>query len=189
MVDRLRTRIRLLARMRPDAWWSLVLLGVASVAVGVAMLVWPHAALRAVALLIGGWLVVAGAVRIVAALADRNRPRDRQRMSVAVGLACVAAGVVCLGDTTTTVRLLAFVLAAQWLVAGIGDILDGVRDQRPGRAWLVVLGVLSTVAGSVFLVWPMGSLVAFLVLAAGSTIGIGVMDVVAGLRLRRLRRG
>jgi uncharacterized membrane protein HdeD (DUF308 family) len=97
--------------------------------------------------------------------------------------------VVCLGDTTTTVRLLAFVLAAQWLVAGIGDILDGVRDQRPGRAWLVVLGVLSTVAGSLFLVWPMGSLVVFLALAAGSTIGIGVMDVVAGLRLRRLRRG
>jgi uncharacterized membrane protein HdeD (DUF308 family) len=180
LVDRLRARTRSRAR-----WWSLLVLGAGSVTVGVAMLVWPHATLRVVALVIGGWLLVGGVVRVVTAFADRSLPRDRQRMAAGVGIACAVAGSVCIGNAHATLRLLAVVLAVQWLVGGAGDIVEGLRDRRPGRRWLIAIGVLSCLLGVAFLAWPAASLLTFVGFAAVSAIGIGVLDIAAGLRLRR----
>ncbi len=184
LLARLRGRVRDRARSRPGAWWSLGVLGVASTAVGVTMLVWPGIALRAIALVIGAWLVLAGLTRLAVAVSDRSKPRDRQRLSAFVGLACLAAGLVCLGDTTTTLDLLAVVLGLQWLVGGAVDVVNGLRASRSERRWLIALGVLSCLAGAVFLIWPAVSLLAFEVALAISAIGIGVLDVTAALRLR-----
>jgi uncharacterized membrane protein HdeD (DUF308 family) len=190
LLDRLRDRARLRARSRPGVWWwPLLVLGSGSVLVGAAMLVWPRLALGTIALVLGGWLLVTGVTRVVGALLDRSRPRDRQRMGALVGIACVAAGAVCLVDSAATLRLFGILVGLQWIIGGIGDVIDGLRDHRPGHGWLVALGGVSTLAGVGFVVWPAVSLVTFVLLAAGSAITIGVLDIAAGLRLRRLARG
>jgi uncharacterized membrane protein HdeD (DUF308 family) len=185
-VRRLRIRVRDRATARPDTWWWLLVLGSVAVVAGIAVLAWPAAALRTVAVLIGLWLIATGLVRLAAALADRSRPGDRQRLDAFVGVSCVVAGVACLGNTDATLAVLAAIVALQWLVGGILDIVTGLRTDRPERAWLVALGALSCLAGVMLLVWPRFSLEAFVVVTAVATVGIGVLDVVAALRLRRL---
>jgi uncharacterized membrane protein HdeD (DUF308 family) len=96
---------------------------------------------------------------------------------------------VCLGNPAATLSLLALVLALQWVAGGVADVVTALRGRRPERRWLLALGALSTVAGVVFLVWPDLSLLTFVVLGAASAIGLGVLDVVAGLRLRRVAGG
>jgi uncharacterized membrane protein HdeD (DUF308 family) len=189
LLRRLRDRVRARATTVPGAWWTLVTLGVLSVGAGLAILVWPAAALRTVAAVIGVWLVVAGLVRLAGALADRASPADHRRMLAFVGLACVGGGLVCLGNPAATLSLLALVLALQWVAGGVADVVTALRGRRPERRWLLALGALSTVAGVVFLVWPDLSLLTFVVLGAASAIGLGVLDVVAGLRLRRVAGG
>jgi uncharacterized membrane protein HdeD (DUF308 family) len=184
-VERIRTRVRDRAVAQPRTWWVLLALGAISVAVGIAMLVWPALALHTIALVIGAWLVAAGLTRLVAALLDRSPPRERQRLSALVGVVCVGAGLGCLARPHLTLGLLAVVLALQWLVGGVVDIVTGLRGAKAERRWLVALGAVSCLAGAVFAVWPAVSLLTFNVLTAAGAIGVGLLDVTAGLRLRR----
>jgi uncharacterized membrane protein HdeD (DUF308 family) len=185
---RLRGRVSDRARARPESWWMLLTLGVLSVALGVGIILFPFAALHLAALVIGAWLVVVGATRLVATLVDREQPRDRQRLSAFVGVACVVAGLLAFRDVTGTLRVLAAIVALQWLIGGVVDIVKGVRSTAVERGWLIALGVLSCIAGLVFLVSPKLSLLAFSLLTAVSGVGIGVLDIAAGLRLRAMTR-
>jgi uncharacterized membrane protein HdeD (DUF308 family) len=188
LAGRLRGQVSDRARARPESWWMLLTLGVVSLALGVGIILFPFAALHLAALIIGAWLVAAGVTRLAATLVDRDQPRDRQRLSAFVGVACVLAGLLALGNVHGTLRVLAAIVALQWLVGGVVDIVKGVRSTVVERGWLIALGVLSCVAGAVFLVSPKLSLIAFGLMIAISGIGIGVLDIAAGLRLRAMTR-
>src|SRR5688572_2923159 len=125
MLERLRSRAR--RRARNGRWRPLAVIGALSVVAGVVMIVWPVPSLGVVAVLIGGWLLCAGGMRVATALLARSGSRDSRRMSVFAGLASVAGGGVCLVRPDATVRLFAAVLAVQWIAGGVADVVDGLR--------------------------------------------------------------
>jgi uncharacterized membrane protein HdeD (DUF308 family) len=166
----------------------LLALGVVSVVLGTTIIIFPFAALHLAAIIIGTWLIAAGVTRMAGALTNRSKPRDRQRLAALVGVACILAGLASLRDVHGTLRILAIILAVQWLVGGAVDVFNGVRSHQAERRWLVALGALSCAAGVVFLISPALSLLAFNLMTAVSAIGIGVLDIAAGLRLRTIAR-
>ena len=94
------------------------LTGVLSVAAGVAIIVWPHPGLVAVAVFLGAWLIVMGTVTIAGAFAARDFIPDWWLWLI-LGLLEVPLGVLALADPGAT-------LAALVTVSGIWAVAVGV---------------------------------------------------------------
>jgi uncharacterized membrane protein HdeD (DUF308 family) len=105
----------------PAGW----LAGGLLVAAGIAVMAWPDITLWAIAVLAGIGLVVAGAVRVVLALTDR----DRSDMALQVGLGglSIALGIVVLAWPDATLVVLAVLLGVRAI--GVGLIAIGVGWQ------------------------------------------------------------
>jgi uncharacterized membrane protein HdeD (DUF308 family) len=97
---------------------SNVVTGLASVAAGVAIIVWPDPGITAVAIFLGAWLIVMGTVTITAAFAVRDVIPDWW-MWLILGLLEIPLGVLALADPGAT-------LAALVTVAGIWSVVIGV---------------------------------------------------------------
>jgi uncharacterized membrane protein HdeD (DUF308 family) len=81
-------------RQRPR-WWIALLLGLIGVVAGVIALIWPFLTAVLLAVLVGSWALVTGAIEIVSAMRQR-RERRRTAWLVVAGLLSVVAGVLIL---------------------------------------------------------------------------------------------
>jgi hypothetical protein len=95
-----------------------VLTGLLSIAVGVAIIVWPTPGIVAVAIFLGSWLIVVGTITISGSLAARRFLPDWW-MLLLLGLVEVPLGVLALADPGAT-------LAAIITVGGIWAVVVGV---------------------------------------------------------------
>jgi uncharacterized membrane protein HdeD (DUF308 family) len=95
-----------------------VLSGLLSIAVGVAIIVWPEPGLVAVAIFLGAWLIVSGTLAISGAFAARQLLPNWWLLLI-VGLLEIPLGVLALADPGAT-------LAAIVTVAGIWAVVIGV---------------------------------------------------------------
>jgi hypothetical protein len=94
-----------------------IVAGLASMAAGVAIVVWPSPGLQAVGIVLGAWLIVMGTVSITGAFAGREVIPDWWLWLI-TGLLEVPLGVIALADPGAT-------LAALITVAGIWAIAVG----------------------------------------------------------------
>jgi uncharacterized membrane protein HdeD (DUF308 family) len=95
-----------------------VLVGLLSIASGIAIIVWPGPGVLAVAIFLGAWLIVSGTVTITAAFAARRLLPDWWLLLI-VGVLEVPLGVLALAAPGET-------LAALVTVAGIWAVAVGV---------------------------------------------------------------
>jgi uncharacterized membrane protein HdeD (DUF308 family) len=95
-----------------------VITGLLSVALGIAIIVWPAPGIVAVAIFLGAWLIVMGTITISGALAARRILPDWWLLLL-LGLAEVPLGVLALADPGAT-------LAAIVTVGGIWAVAVGV---------------------------------------------------------------
>ena len=95
-----------------------VIAGLASIAAGVAIIVWPSPGLVAVAVFLGSWLIVMGTVTIAGAFAVRQL-LPYWWMGLLIGLTAIPLGVLALADPGGT-------LAAIITAAGIWAVAVGV---------------------------------------------------------------
>lgn len=94
-----------------------IVAGLASVAAGIAIIVWPSPGLQAVGIFLGAWLIVMGTLTISGAFAGRHVIPDWWLWLI-VGLLEVPLGVIALADPGAT-------LAALITVAGIWGVAIG----------------------------------------------------------------
>jgi uncharacterized membrane protein HdeD (DUF308 family) len=95
-----------------------VISGLLSIAVGIAIIIWPSPGLLAVAIFLGAWLIVVGTVTISGSLAARKLIPDWWLLLI-TGLLEVPLGVLALADPGAT-------LAALVTVGGIWAVAVGV---------------------------------------------------------------
>lgn len=165
-------------------WWSLVVLGVASVLLGVVVIVWPKATLHVMAALFGLWLLFSGLLRIFGAFVS-GRGVGRQVLSGVVGVLMVVVGAACLRDLVRTVELLAVVVALTWLLSGIAEVVMAAEAGSRSRVGLLATGLLSIVVGLVFLFVPRFTLGVLILTTGLGFIATGAVQVAVGLQLRR----
>ncbi|MFZ7088668.1 HdeD family acid-resistance protein [Curtobacterium sp. RRHDQ10] len=145
------------------------------IVLGVTAIVWPRPALVLVAIVFGVYLVVAGVLRVVAALNGRGASGTWRWVSGVVGVLVAIGGLVCLLDPAAPLLVLA-------LLAGIGFIVEGIAALvgafvgHPGssRVPAVVSGVLSLVVGIAVLVAPGVALTVFVVVAGIALVVVGI---------------
>jgi uncharacterized membrane protein HdeD (DUF308 family) len=170
------------------SFWLLFTLGVATMCFGIAILAWPDASVRVVAVLVGIWLLLAGLARIVGAFVWR-RGLGRQLLSGIVGIVLVIGGVACLRDLAKGGAVLAFLIALVWILSGIAELVVAQEAGTWARRWLIVLGIASLVVGFVFVFSPALTLAVMVLLTGLSALVIGAAQVLFAFRWRRLLTG
>jgi uncharacterized membrane protein HdeD (DUF308 family) len=167
-----------------QAWPMLLARAVFAVAFGLVALIWPTITLLILAWAFGVYAIIDGAIQIIDGIRRRDRPR--WWISLLLGLLALAAGVLALIWPGLTAVVLAIVIGAWALVTGFVEIFSAVRQRRERRrpALLLLVGLISGVAGVVILAWPVLGAVALAALIGGFAVVYGILLAVLALELR-----
>ncbi|MGW2525203.1 HdeD family acid-resistance protein [Streptomyces sp. NPDC001617] len=167
------------------AVWQVVLItGVASLVLGVLVLVWPGASLLAAGVLFGLYLLFSGVFQLIAAFGT-HRTTSLRVLAFISGALSILLGLFCLRGPMRSILLLALWIGIGWLIRGITQTLAAAHDKEmPARGWQIFLGVLTFVAGIVLIDSPFES-VAVLTLVGGIwLVAVGVVEILTALRMR-----
>lgn len=129
--------------------------GLAAIAVGIVLLVWPKATLTVVAVLIGASLIVAGLLRLIDGFTAHDESGGKRVAGVLIGLLAIIVGLYCIRHYNIVIGVLAIVVGLFWVIHGIADIAVSLfGGSFPGRGLTLVTGIFSLAAGLIVLFWP-----------------------------------
>ncbi|MFE6282974.1 HdeD family acid-resistance protein [Streptomyces sp. NPDC057877] len=167
------------------AWQAVLLTGVASLVLGVLILVWPGASLTAAGILFGLYLVVSGVLQLAAAFGT-HRTTALRVLAFVSGVLSILLGLFCFRGALQSILLLALWIGIGWLFRGIAQTLAAASDPAmPARGWQFLLGIVSLLAGVVLIVSPFESVAVLTVVGGCWLVAVGVVEIVTGLRIRR----
>jgi uncharacterized membrane protein HdeD (DUF308 family) len=167
------------------AWAWVLAFGVISVLVGLAAIFWPAATLVVIAIVFAVQLIVGAVFRFAAAFAVPAESGWLRALQAFLAVLSFVVGVYLLGHVGLSLLVLALLLGVYWMVHGITELFVAVgHAEVPGRAWLIVSGVLSVVAGVIVVVAPGITLFALTIILGVWLIVFGVVAVIRALRIR-----
>lgn len=139
----------------PPAGRQVVLLtGVASLILGVLVLVRPDATLLAAGVLFGVHLLISGVLQLVAAFGT-HRTTALRVLAFISGALSLLLGPFCLRGPMRSVLLLTLWIGIGWLIRGITQTLAAASDRSmPARGRQIFLGALTFAAGIVLIDSP-----------------------------------
>ncbi|SHI16288.1 HdeD family acid-resistance protein [Streptomyces sp. 3214.6] len=166
------------------AWQIVLLTGIASLILGVLVLVWPGASLFAAGVLFGLYLVISGVFQLVSAFGT-HRTTSLRVLGFISGALSLLLGLFCFRGPMQSILLLALWIGIGWLIRGITQTLAAVSDtSMPARGWQIFLGIVTFVGGIVLIDSPFES-VAVLTLVGGIWLAVvGVVEIVTALSIR-----
>lgn len=177
----------MLATAARHSWPAVLICALGLIALGIMLLVWPHASLTVVAILVGAALLVSGLVRLWEGFTASQASGGMRAAYVVIGLLAVLAGLYCLRHHALSLFLVAFVTGVYFISHGIADIGVALSASVPGRGLRGVLGVFSLAAGIVMVAWPAITLVLLLTIVAAWLLFYGL--VLGGLAVSLFRVG
>jgi uncharacterized membrane protein HdeD (DUF308 family) len=162
-------------------------MGLLSIVLGILVIARPVDTLFFVAVLFGVQLVILGIVRIVLAASVPGLPGWLKILSVVLGILTIIAGVICFIRPQASLVILAILLAAGWIADGVADLARGFSGERSGgeRAYLILLGIVSIVAGLVVAIFPGPSLELLTQIAGVAFLLIGALTCLSAIMGRR----
>ncbi|MFJ9345036.1 HdeD family acid-resistance protein [Streptomyces sp. NPDC101237] len=166
------------------AWQTVLLTGIASLILGVLVLVWPGASLLAAGVLFGVYLLISGVFQLASAFGT-HKTTSLRVLAFISGALSILLGLFCFRGPLESILLLALWIGIGWLIRGITQTIAAVHDSgMPARGWMAFLGVVTFIAGIVLIVSPFES-VAVLTLVAGIWLVIvGIVEIVSSLGIR-----
>lgn len=168
------------------SWWVLLIFGLIAVGFGLVALFMPFATAVAMAWTLGVMALAEGVISLFALFRkDHEIPKGWLAL---YAIASIAFGLLAIFNPAATAAVLVLLLAAWLIVAGIFRIVLAIRIRKQIRGeWLLVLsGALAIVLGGLFVLWPAAGLVAATVWIGFAALFYGVLQIFAGLRLRKL---
>jgi uncharacterized membrane protein HdeD (DUF308 family) len=167
-------------------WGWVLAYGILTLAVGLAVLVWPSQTLLVLAVLFGLQLIISGIFRFVAALATDDLTSGTRVLLAILGVLSIIIGLWALRHVVLTLLALVVFLGIYWIVSGVIDIFTALAHRgAPNRGWTVFTGVLSVIAGLIVLAWPGPTLLVLAIVLGIWLLVFGVMEIMAAIRLRR----
>lgn len=157
-----------------------ILAGIATIILGVVVLVWPSATLLTLAILLGLQLVIWGGVSIVTSFMLGSG--STMVFGILGGVLSVVLGIATFRYPGRTVALLAIVVGAAWFVGGIFDFFQSFRG--PGTRWgILVYAILSIVAGLIMMIAPIESASTLAWVAGVMFIALGIARIFSATQL------
>jgi uncharacterized membrane protein HdeD (DUF308 family) len=170
-----------------EHWGWVLAYGLITLALGIVLVVWPHATVGVFVVLLAIQLIVAGVFRIVSALSMHQSDGGVRALVGLLGGVSLVVGLLILRDPLQTVVVLGLVLGVFWLIAGVIAIIGALVAPPPsGRGWELVSGVLSVLGGGFLLVYTDISLHVLVVFVAIWLMVAGLLAIATAVRLRSL---
>ncbi len=175
---------------RMGRWWGLLLIfGLLTLALGIAITFRPGGTVRVLAIIFGIWLLVLGVFWIILAIADRGEGGGSRMALVFLGLLSILIGLLVLHHPFETVAVVGFIIGVFWVVGGVALLIAGLSPEAEGRRTrLIVLGLIYAITGIICLVYPGLSLTILAVILGIGLIVSAIVDVALAFQLRRLSK-
>ena len=163
------------------SWQAALFLGAATLIFGLIVTLHPSGSVNVIAVLLGILMILSGIFHLIRVF-DLAEPH-RVWLGI-TGLLFIVIGVILIRHLHLTRSFIGLVIGITWIVL-IGGISGGVRE---GRAWWIIFGVASLIAGIAVAVTPSSSLDVLATLLGIWFMVMGVFEVVGGLLLRHALR-
>lgn len=160
--------------------------GLATLALGIMVLVWPEATLAVVAALFGIHLLFIGLVQTFGALRSPASGGVRVLLGL-LGVVAAVAGVICIVSPFTSLTVLVIWVSIGWMAQAVAEAVAGARAEGARRFALWGLAVIAAGGAIVLLVWPSLSLLVMVRLAGWFLVVLGISELLA-LVVRRGRK-
>ena len=168
-----------------DHWGLAVVLGIVSIVLGVLAIGYPGATVVTIAIFFAAWLFVTGVYEVIVSF-TRDGDTAMRVFHAIIGVLSVIVGFALLRAPFQSVEVMIFVLGIFWLVQGIMTFAAAFSVKQ-GRNWGIAMGILGILAGIVILVYPISSAIILAQIGGIWLIILGVMQIVAGYQLRKVR--
>ncbi|MFV1991658.1 MAG: DUF308 domain-containing protein, partial [Acidimicrobiales bacterium] len=123
--------------LSPARSWPVVMfIGIISIAIGLAVVIWPTATLTVLSWLLGLQLLLFGLFRLIAAFSSESLSPG---LTGFFGIISMIAGIIVLRHPFETVEVLATILGVVWIVGGSIDLISSVADSSLTRRGPVAL--------------------------------------------------
>lgn len=172
-----------------QVWKSSVLSGVIAVALGAAVLAWPGKTLLVAAFLFGAYLLLSGIAQVFFAFGLHTSAGSRILLFIS-GAASLVLAILAFrhfgSEPGTALLLLAIWIGVGFIFRGVATTATAISELHgtPGRGWSIILGIITVLAGIVTLAYPFDSLVTLTLVVGMWLIILGVLETIAGLKLR-----
>ena len=166
-------------------WWLVGLLGVLSIAVGVLAIAYPDITLLALGLIVGVYLIIAGASYVGLGTIESPTSAGGRVLRMIVGFLSILAGLICLVRPGAGELALLIALSFWFILTGVADLARAL-DTREHRVIAAILGLVSIAAGVVVVANPDIGLTTLALLAGIGFIVRGTVEVMAAGWMYRL---
>jgi uncharacterized membrane protein HdeD (DUF308 family) len=172
--------------MMAATWQATLFLGAATLILGLIVSFHPTGSLNVIAVLLGIAAILSGIFHLIRVF----DPKELHRVWLGIaGLLFIVIGVVLVRHLHLTRSLIGLLIGITWIVQGLTALIGGISGGvREGRAWWIIFGVVSLIAGIVVAVTPASSLNVLAVLLGIWFVVMGIFEIIGGLLLRRALR-
>ena len=168
------------------SWQAMLLLGALTLILGVIVSLHPTGSLNVVAVLLGVLMILSGLFHLVRVFDADELHRVWDGIA---GLLFIVIGVVLIRHLHLTRALIGLFIGITWIVQGLAALIAGVSaGTRAGRAWLIVFGAVSLIAGIVVAATPASSVNVLATLLGIWFVIMGIFEIAGGFVLRRALR-
>ncbi len=161
-------------------WWLLLLGGIASLVIGILLLVWPSRTLEVVAILVGIDLLLVGAIQIGLAFGEPSGSRTGPLLR---GAFAAIAGIIVIRHPGGSLLVIALAVGIYLVLAGVMKLVSAF-ETSVGRGWLLFGAVLDLAIGVVIVAWPQFGLTSLAVILGIALILRGILECASAFALR-----
>jgi uncharacterized membrane protein HdeD (DUF308 family) len=161
------------------AWWLLLLVAVCTFAVGVLLLFWPHRTLSTLAVIVGIYLLVVGAIWVGVSLGVK----EVRGVGLWRGALALLAGVILVRHPSGSITVLALAFGIFLLLAGVFELVAAI-EYSERRGWRILEGLVDLAVGILIVSWPQFGVYTFAIVLGISLIVRGAVEAclaVAGI--------
>ena len=168
--------------MLAGSWQAALFLGVVTLILGLIVTFHPTTSLNVIAVLLGILMIISGLFHLIRVF----DPRERHRVWLGIaGLLFIVIGVILIRHLHLTRSIIGLVIGITWIVQGLTALIGGISGGvREGRAWWIIFGVVSLIAGIVVVSAPASSLDVLAVLLGIWFVVMGIFEIIGGFLIR-----
>lgn len=164
--------------------WVLFVFGVIAVLFGLSAFAWPARTAVSLAWAFGVMALAEGVISAIA-LFRKETPVSKGWLAL-YAIASIVFGCLAILNPVATAGILLMFLAGWLIVAGLFRIVFAIRVRKEiDNEWLLGLsGLLAIALGALFIAYPAKGLVAVALWIGIAALAYGVLQIIAGWRLR-----